>query len=376
MYFFRSLQNIIEYNLFKGKIIILYGARRVGKTTLCKKIVKKHENAKYINCELQQYRTALETTNSELLKNYLGTYKLIVLDEAQHIPNIGLILKVIADTFPDIQIIATGSTSFGLSGKINEPLTGRSRQYQLYPLSIEEIQQNYSIIDIQARLPNLLLYGLYPEVFNKSGQDAKEELFNISSNYLYKDILQFEQLKRSDLIFNLLKAIALQVGNEVSFNELAGLLGENIHTLKRYIELLEKSFVLFRLSSFSRNLRKEIGKGQKIYFYDIGIRNAILNHFGDISTRNDVGGLWENFIIAEKIKANHYQRRFVNSYFWRTYDQKEVDYIEDIDGKLFAYEIKYKPKAKTGFPKNFTQTYPDASLNIINPENFYKYLTL
>ncbi len=372
--FKRHLQKNVEQNLFKGKVVIIYGARRVGKTTLCKQLVDKYDKSVYINCELYQYRSVLETTNSELLHDFLGSYKLVVLDEAQHIQNIGLILKIIVDTFPGIQIIATGSTSFGLINKINEPLTGRSRQFQLFPLSINEIHQQYNIADIRGRLPNLMRFGLYPEVFGKSEQEAKEELYNISSNYLYKDILQTEQLKRSDLIFNLLKALALQIGNELTYNELAGLLGENVHTIKRYIELLEKSFVLFRLPSFSRNLRKEIGKGQKIYFYDTGIRNAIINHFGDLSNRNDVGGMWENFFITERMKMNHYNRKFVNSYFWRTYDQKEIDYIEDEDGILTAFEIKYKPKKKIKFPEDFTENYPGSVYEVITPDNFLHYL--
>lgn len=372
--FKRHLQKNVEQNLFKGKVVIIYGARRVGKTTLCKQLVDKFDKSVYINCELHQYRSALETTNSELLHDFLGSYRLVVLDEAQHIQNIGLIIKIIVDTFPGIQIIATGSTSFGLINKINEPLTGRSRQFQLFPLSINEIHQQNNIADIRGRLPNLMRFGLYPEVFGKSEQEAKEELYNISSNYLYKDILQTEQLKRSDLIFNLLKALALQIGNEVTYNELAGLLGENVHTIKRYIELLEKSFVLFRLPSFSRNLRKEIGKGQKIYFYDTGIRNAIINHFGDLSNRNDVGGMWENFFITERMKMNHYNRKFVNSYFWRTYDQKEIDYIEDKDGILTAFEIKYKPKKKIKFPEEFTENYPGSVYKVITPDNFLHYL--
>jgi hypothetical protein len=372
--FKRHLQKNVEQNLFKGKVVIIYGARRVGKTTLCKQLVDKFDKSVYINCELYQYRSVLETTNSELLHDFLGSYRLVVLDEAQHIQNIGLIIKIIVDTFPGIQIIATGSTSFGLINKINEALTGRSRQFQLFPLSINEIHQQNNIADIRGRLPNLMRFGLYPEVFGKSEQEAKEELYNISSNYLYKDILQTEQLKRSDLIFNLLKALALQIGNEVTYNELAGLLGENVHTIKRYIELLEKSFVLFRLPSFSRNLRKEIGKGQKIYFYDTGIRNAIINHFGDLSNRNDVGGMWENFFITERMKMNHYNRKFVNSYFWRTYDQKEIDYIEDKDGILTAFEIKYKPKKKIKFPEEFTENYPGSVYEVITPDNFLHYL--
>lgn len=373
MLFQRILQQTIESALFKGKVIILYGARRTGKTTLVKQILnKQQENAEYINCEFQEYHDVLSTTNSVLLKDFIGKKQLIVLDEAQHIENIGLTLKVLVDTFPQVQFIATGSSSFDLSSKISEPLTGRLRQYLLLPLSIEELRQQFSLIDLQAMLPNILRFGLYPQVFTATGDERIEELADISNNYLYKDILQFENLKKPDLISGLLKAIALQTGSEVSYNELAQSTGTNVHTVKRYLELLEKNFIIFRLGSFSRNLRKEINKSQKFFFYDVGIRNTIIRNYNVSDLRTDTGGLWENFCIVERIKHNENHRNFVNTYFWRTYDQKEIDYIEEAAGMLKCFEFKYNPKTKSKIPAEFLTTYPGSSFSVITPGNFYE----
>ena len=370
----RQIQDRIDQFLYKGKVIIIYGARRVGKTTLAKQILKNYKRSRYVNCELLQNKTALETTNSEILKNFLGNYDLIVLDEAQYIKNIGLILKVIADTLPEIQIIATGSSSFDLGNRIAEPLTGRSREFLLLPFSLSELRQQYDLLDLQPRVENFLRFGLYPEVFDRPDNDAIEELNNIASNYLYKDILQFERIRRSDLILNLLRALSLQIGSEVSLNELSRLLGENVHTVKRYIELLEKSFIIFRLTSFSQNLRKEIAKGQKIYFYDLGIRNYLIQNYNPLSYRDDVGGLWENLCVIERLKNNHNSRKFVNTYFWRTYDQKEVDYIEEADGKLMAFEFKYSRRAKTKVPGEFLSTYPDSTFKIIDQDTIWEFI--
>ena len=360
--------------MFKNKIVVLYGARRVGKTTMSKMLLEKYPNSKYINCELLQNKTALETTNSELLKNFIGNFSLVILDEAQHIENIGLVLKIIVDTFPDIQVIATGSSSFDLRNKVSEPLTGRSRRFLLYPFSIEELRNETGQIETDARLKSILRFGLYPEVVNKPEEEAIEELNDIASNYLYKDVLQFERLKRPELLLNLLRAIALQTGNELSYNEISRLLGENIHTIKRYIELLEKSFVIFRLTSFSRNLRKEIGKGQKIYFYDLGIRNAIIQNFNPLELRNDIGALWENFCIAERIKFLNNHRIFANTYFWRTYDQKEIDFIEEYGGKLHTFEFKYNEKAKVKVPSGFLNEYAESSFHVIHSRNYFDLL--
>jgi hypothetical protein len=374
MIYQRTIKQKIDEFLFKGKVIILYGARRVGKTTLSKQLIESYPDSKYINCELLQNKTALETTNSELLRNFLGSYKLVVLDEAQNIFDIGLVLKIINDTFPEIQLIATGSSSFELGNKVMEPLTGRSRVFYLYPFSITEIKEHQDLINIYGNLENILRFGLYPEVFMKTENEAIEELNNIAGNYLYKDILQYENLKRSDLLINLLRAIALQIGYEISLNELSRLLSENIATIKRYLELLEKSFVIFRLQSFSRNLRKEIAKGQKIYFYDLGIRNALIQNFNPLAFRTDVVGLWENFCITERIKRNLNTRQFVNNYFWRTYDQKEIDYIEESGGKLKTFEFKYSAKANAKPPVEFLENYAGSSFEVIHKENFLNFI--
>lgn len=368
----RIILSDIRKKLYKGKVVILYGARRTGKTTLVKKLLEETVGeVAYFNCELQENQELLSHTNSILLKDFVGQKRLIVLDEAQHIPQIGLILKVLVDTFPNTQFVATGSSSFELSNKISEPLTGRSRQFLLLPFSLEEIHQTEDLIAIKSSLANYLRFGLYPQVFLADGDEKNEELMDISSNYLYKDIFQLESLKKPETLQKLLKAIALQIGSEVSLNELAKVSGTNVHTVSRYLDLLEKAFVIFRLPAFSKNLRKEINKSQKIYFYDVGIRNTIIRNFNQAEVRLDMGGLWENFCIAERIKYNQNHRRFANMYFWRTYDQQEVDYIEEIDGILNCYEFKYSPVAKVKFPKIFKETYPEAKLKVITPENFY-----
>jgi predicted AAA+ superfamily ATPase len=371
----REVQSVIESQLFKGKVIIIYGPRRVGKTTLSKQLLENHEKSRYINCELLENKTILETTNSSVLKSFLGNYRLIVMDEAQHIADIGLILKIISDTFPEIQIIATGSSSFELGNRVSEPLTGRSREYLLYPFSLRELLSIKDRIAVNADLDSLLRFGLYPEVYDKPASEAIEELNQISSTYLYKDILQFESLKRPNLLLNLLNALALQIGSEVSLNELSRMLGESVPTIQRYIELLEKAFVIFRLRSFSRNLRKEIAKGQKIYFFDLGIRNALIRNFNPMNLRSDTGGLWENFCILERMKYNMNCRRFVNSWFWRTYDQKEVDYIEEEGGQLSAFEFKIKSSGKGRIPREFLETYQVSHFTTLSKDNYLDYLS-
>lgn len=372
----RTLQKPIEKALFKGKVIVIFGARRVGKTTLVKQIISARPGSKYINCELGQNQDALETTNTDLLISYLGKKTSIaVLDEAQHVRNIGIVLKVLADTFPNLQLIVTGSSGFDLVNKIAEPLTGRSRLFQLLPFSFEELLQVKDLLTLKSSTDTIMRFGLYPEVYDKTEEVAIEELDNIAVNYLYKDLLMFENLRRSDLIRGLVKAIALQLGNEVSLNNLANMLGENVHTIKKYLELLEKTFVIFRLSSFSRNLRNEINKGMKIYFLDPGIRNSIIRNFNPMDIRTDTGGLWENFFIVERMKYHNNHRRMVNNYFWRTYQKDEIDLIEEMNGKMTAFECKYNPRKKISLPNTFTETYPDSSQVIITPDTFWKYIT-
>jgi len=366
----RSIQSTIEKWLFRGKVIILYGARQVGKTTLVKMIMdSSQEEAGYYNCEIQSVRKALSAEEPILLKRYLGNKQLVIFDEAQYIPNAGRILKLLIDTYPDLQIIATGSSSFDLANQTYEPLTGRAIQFILYPLSYEELSQLYNPIEKAAQINHLLIYGLYPEIVQTSEEDAKILLDQLTSSYLYKDILAFENLKRADILIKLLQLLALQVGHEVSFNELANTLQTNRRTIERYIDLLEKSFVIFRLGSFSRNLRKEISKGIKIYFYDLGVRNSIIQQYQSIDLRNDKGALFENFIICERLKYLQARQIRPNRYFWRTHDRQEIDYLEEFNGQLSGYEIKWKLK-NSAIPSSFKRHYSKSEVRFITSDNF------
>lgn len=371
----RLLQKKIEKNLFKGNVIIIYGARQVGKTTLVKQIIESSkEKSKYLNCEILSVQNQLREPEPEKLKFFLGDTKLVVLDEAQSIENIGLIIKVLIDTYPDMQIIATGSSSFDLANKISEPLTGRALEFKLYPLSVQELKEEKDLFDVESKIEKLLIFGSYPEVFLLNREEAIQKIDQISSNYLFKDILSYEGLKKSSILVKLLKTLALQIGNEVNYNELSKILGIDNKTVEKYIDLLEKCFIVFKLSAFSRNLRKEISKSVKIYFYDLGIRNSLIQNYNPLDIRNDVGALWENFCIVEKIKKNHYSNTFANYYFWRTYTQKEIDFIEEKEGKLFAFEIKWKQNYKSA-PREFLEEYKNSSFEIINNTNYYKFLS-
>ncbi|MBL1211756.1 MAG: ATP-binding protein [Ignavibacteriae bacterium] len=366
----------IEKSLFKGKTIILYGARQVGKTTLVKKILNHYgTEGRYLNCEIFSVEQNLTVAEPEKLKAFFGDYKLIVLDEAQNLINTGKILKVISDSLTDIQIIATGSSSFDLANKTAEPMTGRISTFTLFPLSILEIKDNSDWLSVDAQLEKLLRFGSYPEVFVSNDESAISHLEELASSYLFKDILKFEGIKKSSLLKNLLISLALQLGNEVTYNELASKFGVSSLTIQKYIDLLEQSFVIFKLNSFSRNIRKELTKAFKIYFYDNGIRNALINNFNPIALRTDVGALWENFCISERIKSNSYSSRKVNCYFWRTYDQKEIDYIEERNGNIFGYEMKYSEKSKLKIPKGFEDAY-NAKVFKIDKSNYWKFFDL
>ncbi len=371
----RSIQPIIEKWLFRKKVIIIYGARQVGKTTLVKSILKKYDQEKgYYNCEIQSIRSTLNQEEPSLLKRYIGDKKMVVFDEAQHIPNIGKILKLLSDTYPELQIIATGSSSFELANKTSEPLTGRALQFTLYPFSYQELCEVFNPFERKAQLATILRFGLYPEIQQSAESEARILLDDLTSKYLYKDILAFENLKRPDIIFRLLQLLALQIGSEVSLNELSNALEINRRTIERYIDLLEKSFVIFRLRSFSRNLRKEINKGFKIYFYDLGIRNSIVQQYQDFHARPDKGGLWENFLISERLKYLQSKQIKPNSYFWRTHDRKEIDYLEDYNGHLSGYEIKWKAKRKKA-PKIFLEAYPNGTVSFVDHGNFESLIT-
>ena len=370
----RRIEDRIKAAFDLKKVVVLLGARRVGKTTLVKKIINDYSDSRYINCELLENSELLQTTNSEKLFSFIGGYKLVVFDEAQSIPNIGNILKIIHDTFPEIKIIATGSSALSLQQESGEPLTGRSRFFYMTPFSFSELVENEDLLAVNSKLENILRFGTYPEVYNKPEEYAIEELDNIASNYLYKDVLQFERLKKPEVLYNLLKLLAFQIGSEVSLNELSNKLNVHVNTVKRYIELLENSFVIFGLSALSNNPRNEIGKNKKYYFYDCGIRNSIIRNFNSLTFRNDVGHLWENYFVSEMYKKNYNTGKLVNSYFWRNYQKKEIDYIEEYGGELKLYECKYSPNRKVKIPADFKNNYTDYDFNVVSTENYWEIL--
>lgn len=367
----RIIQQEIEKNLFKNKVLLLIGARQIGKTTLLKQVLLNcNEKSLWLNADESDVKRKLEnaTTSTQLLQLF-GNAKLIVIDEAQQVEDIGLKLKLIIDTNPELQIIATGSSAFELLQKSNEPLTGRKKEYHLYPISFSEMVNHTSLLIEQRLLENRLIYGSYPEVINNPGNE-KEVLKEITNSYLYKDVLRYDGIKKASVIDKLLVALALQVGSEVSYNELAKTIGNiNSATVEKYVDLLEKAFVVYKLPSLSRNLRNEIKKGKKIYFYDNGIRNAIINNFNPLALRNDKGALWENFLISERMKKNSYTKHFCNTYFWRTFDQAEVDYIEEYDGALHVFEFKWKSNNKK-VPASLLNSYTVNSTSIVDTDNY------
>ena len=372
--FSRFLFQQIKSQLFKGKVIVVYGARRVGKTTVCEEILKSEKNkqARYLNAELLSVREAFSQQNEVNIRNFIGDVDLLVIDEAQYIKNIGLILKILVDTYPNIQVIATGSSSFDLVNKIGEPLTGRARHFSMFPLAVSEICND--AISAQSMLEKILIYGLYPSVFkNNDYKESISELEEIVSGYLYKDILAFESLKHADKIVTLLQLLAFQVGSEVSYIEVGKSLRMDRATVEKYVDLLEKCFVIFRLRSFSRNIRKELTKSCKIYFYDLGIRNSLIRNYNPLTLRNDIGALWENFCILERMKHNQKARINPNMYFWRHYNGQEVDYLEEYGGHIHAYEFKYSSNQRAKAPKIFMETY-NSGFSVINKENWYECL--
>lgn len=371
----RTLQKRIEKKLFKGKIIVVYGPRQAGKTTLVKEIQKKYpQKSLYLNCDEPDIRQPLTDATSTQLKSVIGSKKLIFLDEAQRVKNIGLTLKLLVDNFPEIQVIATGSSSFDLSNEIVEPLTGRKYEFYLYPFSLAELRPVYSRLEIKRILEKRVLLGMYPEIVIKENE-AETLLKEITNSYLYQDVLQYQQIKSPEILQKLLQALALQIGQEVSYNELASLLGIDKKTVSRYIEILEKAFVIFRLRPYSRNLRKELSKLRKIYFFDTGVRNALINNLNPFRLRQDVGHLWENFLISERIKSNQNQGLNPNIYFWRTHQQQEIDYLEEAGGKLAGFEFKWQAE-KMKKPKDFVRAYPDSKLKLINKHNYEEFLRL
>lgn len=369
---YRAHYSNIKQQLYKGKTVLLYGARQAGKTYLVKKLVEE-EKGRYYNVELHEIQDQLSTTSSAKLEGFIGKDKLIVLDEIQTMKNAGAVLKVIHDTFPDVQIIATGSSAYELINAMAEPLLGRSRNYVLYPPAYEEIKKSIGYVETYARIESMLRFGCYPEVIFESEEDKKSVLKLISANSLYKDALTLGGIRRPDLIREILILLAYQIGKEVSLNEISNKTNTNVHTVQRYLYLLEQSFVITSLGSLSRNLRNEIGKARKYYFVDLGIRNALINNFNPLKIRNDTGQLWENFCVLERMKRNENTRQHFNTYFWRTYDQKEIDYIEEADGMLHAYEFKWSDKPGKP-PKVFMEAYPGSEYKVITKENFREFV--
>ena len=376
MYIKRKLEEVIKANLFQGKIVVVYGARQVGKTTLVRKIAGEiGDTYSYLNCDELDILSRLQNAEtSEALKQIVGNQKLVVIDEAQRVKNIGLKLKLMVDNFPNTQIIATGSSSFDLANEVNEPLTGRSFEFWLFPLRLDELFDSGKVIEANRKLDTLLIYGSYPDIYKLESDELKAQRIKyLAANYLYKDILKFNNIKNSETVLKLLQALALQIGSEVSYNELANMVGVSKKTVTDYVELLEKAFIVFRLAPYSGNLRKAIGKLRKIYFLDLGVRNAIINNFNPLQIRDDVGKLWENFVISEKYKRQLGLGFRTNYYFWRTYDKQEVDLVENRGGKLRGWEIKWSGKDKR--PPGAWMGYKDASWKIINRDNYLEELT-
>lgn len=370
----RQIEPLIARLLGSGKAIIIMGARQVGKSTLLHQLFDSQENVLWMNGDDADVRTILSDITSTRLKALLANQKILIIDEAQRINDFGLKLKLITDQIPEVQVIATGSSSFELASKVNESLTGRKREFRMFPLSFREIVDATDLLTEQRLIPHRLVYGYYPEAVTNPG-DEREVLRELSSSYLYKDILQLDGIAKPDKLATLIQALARQIGNIISYRELSILVGIDAKTVERYIDLLEKSYIIYRLGSFSRNLRNELKNGKKIYFYDNGIRNAVIGDFRPAEIRDDVGALWENFVLTERLKQISYSRSFTNIRFWRTTEQKEIDIIEDTDGRLSAFEIKWNPaKAKTGVPAKFAAAYPDASFKVITPENVYDYI--
>lgn len=371
----RLLESIIVNNSGKKKAIIILGARQVGKSTLLSMLLEHKKNeVLFWDGDEPDLRQKLENITSTQLKSMIGSSKILVIDEAQRIKNIGITLKLITDKIKNVQLYVSGLSSFELSNEINEPLTGRKYEFFLMPFSTQELILHHGTTDEKRLLRHRLIYGFFPDVICNPG-DEKIILKNLVNSYLYKDIFNFEDIRKPEIIQKLIKALALQIGSEVSYNELAQTAGCNIETAQRYINLLEKSFIIFRLSSFNRNLRNELKKSRKIYFYDNGVRNALTGDYKDIELRSDAGALWENFLVSERQKYLEYNQISSSNYFWRTKQQQEIDYIEDRDGQLFAFEFKWKSGKEAYFAKTFRDAYPNCLTKTITPENYLEFLS-
>jgi predicted AAA+ superfamily ATPase len=370
----RAIAGQIKDRLFKGKALLIMGPRQCGKSTVAELILKENK-AKwlYLNGDEADVREELTNTTSTRLKAITGKYTVVFIDEAQRIPDIGLTLKLFTDQLKKVQVIATGSSAFELAGKVNEPLTGRKYEFTLYPLSFGEMVQHHGLLTEKRLLEQRMVYGYYPEIVTKPNEE-RELLKLLASSYLYKDLLNLEQVKKPVLLEKLLKALALQIGNEVSYHELSQVVEADKNTVEKYIDLLEKAYVVFKVPALNRNVRNEIKKGKKIYFHDCGIRNAIINNFNPVRSRVDAGALWENYVISERMKFLRYNNIDADQYFWRTTQQQEIDLIEERDGGFYAYECKWNEKAKSRFPETFTRNYKVEGTHVIHPGNIETFL--
>ncbi len=369
MKFKRKIIDSIEEKFFSGKAILLLGPRQVGKTTLLRSILEnRKEKYLYLDGDDPTVVDILENANTETLRSLIADNQIVYIDEAQRISKIGIKAKILVDQFKEVQLLISGSSSFELNQQIQEPLTGRKWTFNLWPISWGEYEKEAGFLKSEQSLENRLIYGFYPDVINQSRQEEKV-LIELADSYLYKDVLMYGNLKKPKLIQDILKALAYQIGHEVKFKEVAETVGADPKTVASYIEVLEKAFVVFSLSSYSKNLRTEIKTARKIYFYDNGIRNAIIRDFTPLASRQDVGGLWENFLVSERLKRISYQESLARSYFWRTKQQQEIDYVEELAGRLDAYEFKWNPKRNPTFPKTFTEEYNSNNL-LVNRGNF------
>ncbi len=367
---YRAQETAIRKKLNSGKAILLLGARQVGKTTLLKKLLESSDYL-FLDADDPTVRALLTDPNTEDIKSILANHNLVFIDEAQRIPNIGLTLKIITDQFKHVQLLVSGSSSFDLGNQINEPLTGRKWEFELFPISWEEYERHLGFLKSEQQLENRLLYGFYPDVINNPGQE-KSILKNLLNSYLYRDLLAFSEIRKPEVLEKLIQALALQLGSEVNYNEVAHILGINKITVQNYINILEKGYIVFRLNSFSRNLRNEIKQNRKIHFYDNGIRNAVIGNFNTLDLRNDKGALWENFLVSERHKQHAYNETFTKMYFWRTRDQQEIDLVEESNGQIFGYEFKWE-KDKANIPARFVKTY-QANTTVVNRKNFREFV--
>ncbi len=369
----RFLSSVISGKAGSGKAVILIGPRQVGKTTLINQVLKDKEFL-FLDCDDPTVRLILTNVNTEELKGILGNHKLVFIDEAQRVSGIGLTLKIITDQFVDVQLYVSGSSSFDLSNELNEPLTGRKWEYELFPVSWEEFEDYHGRLISEQQLENRLLYGFYPDVLNNPGSE-REILKQLVSSYLYRDILAYSDLRKPEVLDKLVQSLALQLGSEVNYNELAAQVGVDKNTVAKYIDILEKGYIVFRLRSFSRNLRNEIKKNRKIYFYDNGIRNMIIGNFSSLDIRQDKGQLWENFLVSERMKQNLYKNTFSRMYFWRTKQQQEIDFVEEKDGRIYGWEFKWKAKKNIRLSRTFTETYSAESM-VIDKSNFRDFVII